>query len=499
MAFVEYVNEKANPRRDDRLRTCHAYGGTACGLVKDSQGGCLVNKDRSFSQTFGCQMSLSMFMLQTIPDTVSILHGPVGCGGASPGRDYRVREGNRARGLKEQRVIWYNTNLNESDVINGGEDSLEKTILAIEERHHPKAIFIVSTCVPGIIGDDVDALAAQLQERVKAKLIPLHCEGFKTKIVATAYDAVYHGIARHLIDDQEDAPAEAAGAAQGQADGLIPVNVFNFSSMGRIDEVELARLLKGIGLEANFFPNYVHPDAFNHLKKAALNISVCATHDDYFLEYLKEKFGTPYLIGTMPIGSRNTSEWLLAIAGKLGKEEVAQQFITAETKELEAALAPYQERFQGKRVYISGGEIRVPATGMLMQELGFKVIGLRAHHYDEFGDDLYLKVAENDPDMEVNVATTQPFELVNLLNRAKPDLYIGHAGSNVYAAKLGIPGFPLFNTPKSYYGYRGAYEVALQVDRLLRNQAYQRKLKEHTRNPYHESWYQQDPYHYITG
>lgn len=87
-------------------------------------------------------------------------------------------------------------------------------------------------------------------------------------------------------------------------------NVFNVGSMSRDDELELQRLLNAIGLTVNFLPCYSQPGDFRTSLEAALNVSVCGTHDDYYLKYLKETFGIPYLIDTIPIGRKNIARWL---------------------------------------------------------------------------------------------------------------------------------------------------------------------------------------------
>ena len=58
----------------------------------------------------------------------------------------------------------------------------------------------------GISQSSPDALN-QLQPQVEAKLLAVHCEGFKTKIWATAYDAVYHDIARVLLPAEDHTEA----------------------------------------------------------------------------------------------------------------------------------------------------------------------------------------------------------------------------------------------------------------------------------------------------
>jgi nitrogenase molybdenum-cofactor synthesis protein NifE len=47
------------------------------------------------------------------------------------------------------------------DVIQGGEKKLAKALCQLIDLHHPKAAFVYSTCIVGVIGDDVKRCAAR--------------------------------------------------------------------------------------------------------------------------------------------------------------------------------------------------------------------------------------------------------------------------------------------------------------------------------------------------
>ncbi|MDR3123181.1 MAG: nitrogenase, partial [Treponema sp.] len=68
------------PKREDRLRSCIAYGGTLCGLKEKLGCGCLNDGEREFSQGSICLMLPGIAMLNSLPDNVNLLHGAVGCG-----------------------------------------------------------------------------------------------------------------------------------------------------------------------------------------------------------------------------------------------------------------------------------------------------------------------------------------------------------------------------------------------------------------------------------
>lgn len=496
---MSYLHLKVPPTRDERLRPCNAFGGQLCDLVDGQKQGCLSRNGRSFAQATGCQLTLSMGMAASIPNSVVIYHGPVGCGAASLALAGISKQSQQARGNDDAvGRVWFSTNLSEVEVVGGGEEKLEQAILEADRRFKPHAIFIGNTCVPAIIGDDIDSVAARVQDRVNARIVPLHCEGFKTRFVATAYDIVYHGILRHLLDDRKGKkrPTKAEKAAYEERRKKT-VNLLNVGSMSHADEIELMRLLNLLGLEVNVYPCFTAAEKFVKVKDAALSVSICATHDDYFVEHLKEHYGIPYVLNTIPIGTDNTRLWLLDIADFFGIRERALDLIEAEEAELRAALAPLLPFFKGKRAFVSTGEIRAGAQAcMLENDLGMEVVGIRAHHYDHFGE-IVFESFKGRSEIPFNVAANQPFEQVNLLRRLKPDLYLGHGNSNVWAAKQGVPSLPIYGPVNNYLGYTGVFEVAVRLERILANPEYFNTLGETVQLPYKEPWYEQDPFSYI--
>jgi nitrogenase molybdenum-iron protein alpha chain len=496
---MDYIKEKAPPVREDRLKACNAFGGSCCSLNKSTKKGCLNSTKRSFSQTQGCQLNLSLAILNTIRDAVLIIHGPLGCGGGSVAVAGLSKGFKKLRDSSSKGLIWLNTNLDEADVINGGEAKLREAVLYADKEFRPGAIVVLNSCVPAIIGDDIDNLLSSLQTEVSAKIVPVHCEGFKTKIMATAYDAVYHGILRNLLTETKEEDSiidDEIEVLKRKLQVSKTVNVLNVSSMSRVDEDELTRILKALDLNTRFLPCYSHPEDFGRVQEAALNVSICATHDDYFVEHIKDIYGIPFILKTIPIGIKHTNIWIRDIAKFFGIEEAAERFIESETRLIAEAIAPFKKILHGKKVFLAGGEIRVVTTAELLQSLGMEVIGMKGYHFDQFGNELLEELPGND-EIVFNVATGQPFEQANILERIRPDVYVGHIGGNVWAAKQGIPVFPIFGQTINYLGYQGVFEFARRIARLLRNPSFNESIAENTRLPYHKEWYKDDPFKYI--
>ena len=490
---------KTAPKREDRLKACVTFGGTLCGLRNKLSCGCLKDGEREFAQGNICLMLPGIAMLGTLPDNVNLMHGAVGCGTTSHAQNANVRSGNTARFGVTKDALWVSTAMNEADVIGGGEEKLRRAIIEVDQTYHPKTITVVASCVPGITGDDVDGVIDGTRDLVKARIIPVHCEGFKTKIWATAYDAVYHGIMRTLFDNPEDrdagVPPEELEALE--ADRNRTINLCNVSSMGKIDDDELVRLLNALGLKVNVFPGFAEPEKMYRIKYASLAISTCPTHDDYFLKFFEKHYHIPYILKHMPIGIANTNAWLMDVAAFFHKEEEAARIIETETAKLDAALAPFRVFFKGKKAFINAGEFRALANGVLLHELGFEIAGIRSFHHDEFAEVEYEKLHNLIGDFPLNVANAQPFEEANLLNKLRPDIFMGHCNGNATAAKLGIPSHVIFNSNLAYIGYKGVFELARRLKRQLSNPSFAKNLARFVRLPYKESWYAENPFKYI--
>lgn len=492
--------ENSAPAREERLHAGIAFGGT-CGELKcclNRGGTCLSASNRAFSETYGCQFTLSLGIINTIRNAVVIMHGPIGCGFCSTATTGTGKSFKRLRDPNSPGTIWLSSNLDENDVIGGGEEKLKQSVLYADREYRPEVIVVVSSCVPALIGDDVDAILDSMRGETAATLVACNCEGFKTKVMATAYDAAYNGIMKGITEpygewrkltetDEERAEREFRISRT--------VNVFNVGSMSRTDELELKRLLNAIGLNVNFLPCYAAPDDFRKGLEAALNVSICGTHDDYYLKYVQEAFGIPYLIDTIPIGRKNVARWLRKVAAFFHLEAEADALIAVEEAALEEGLAPFREQLRGKRVYI-GGEVRVLATASIAQDLGMEIVGLKGHHADEFLLPLF-ETLDGAEDIPINIATQHPFEQANIIERIKPDVIIIHTGGNSISAKHGLPLLPLFSPSINYLGYSGEYEMARRLSRIVRNPSLNRHLAKYCPKPFRQSWVEEDPFKYI--
>lgn len=471
------------PIRDNRLETIITFGGDASELVDLTAKKCLKAKDRSFSQTTFCQEWLAMLTLATIEDTVIISHAPVGCASSLTCINIFNRFGQILRGNEPQTGKWISTNLTDSDAIHGAADKIKEAILEADKRYSPKAIFIYSSCVSGIIGEDIDAAIAQVQPEVSGSIFPVYCDGFKSKVWASGYDGSFQGTLNYFIKEPKK-----------KQENLV--NIINPITFGRVDELEVERLLNKIGLEANFIPNFTTVEAIGRASEAALTSSLCTTFSEYFAKTLKERYEVPFTEKLMPVGLDNTDEWLREIAGFLGKEKEAEEVIKAERERIQPKVEELKEKLQGKRAFVSAGQSRAIGIPNLLADLGIEIVGVTAYHYDEVIFDSFAQLKERCGNFCTTVANVQPFEQTNILNREKPDFYFGHMGESVWATKEGIPTAMVFNLAHLFVGYEGVIAFGNRILNLLNNPSFSKKLGQHVKPVYRESWFNENPFKY---
>lgn len=503
--FLHNYEAKEPKSREYSRNTTNAYGGDLDDMLAGACNGCLKKCNRDFTQAIYCQNGVSTLMSMSIQGSVVIMHGPIGCGSQNHSLEGRMQLALKHRGLKPGESIWLSSNMSEDDVVLGGERNLRKAILKAENEFHPSCIFVLNSCAPGVIGDDIESIIDSMRQEVKAILVPLHCPGFMAKVFTSAYDVVYHGVLQNFQFQQDDGkfgldtslPDYQEKVAELEERKQKTVNLFVASSISAYDEKEIIRLLNKLGLHVQTYIEYRSPDDLKNITNAALNVCLCHVHDIYFVEFLKEKYNMPYITPSIPIGISETNKFVIQIADFFGLKKEAEELTRIETNRVLKAIEPIKKRIQGKTAVVSGGYLRIGSTALLLNDLGIKVLGFRHFNYDEFGNELFQEVREKIGNVS-NAVSTQASELVNLLEKIQPDICLTHPGAGVWVAKSGIPTLTLFSEQFSYFGYKGVFELARRIDRTLKNTKYVESLKENVPLPFKDEWFEKDPYYYVT-
>src|ERR1022692_4589760 len=116
----------------------------------------------------GCAFDGAKIALQPITDVAHLVHGPINCEGHSwDGR------GSKSSGLFLYRTS-FTTAMTEQDIIFGGEKHLYKAIKEVVKNYDPPAVFVYQTCVPAMIGDDIEAVCKAAAMKLGKPVIPVN-------------------------------------------------------------------------------------------------------------------------------------------------------------------------------------------------------------------------------------------------------------------------------------------------------------------------------------
>lgn len=481
------------PTKEQRLGSVNAYHGKVSKLFKECKknNGTLPVLHRKFQQTEVCLLLQAAMRILSVRGAAVVVHGAVGC--AQPLHSYReiFRIVPEELGRPPFELNWLSTNLDEHDVVYGGEEKLKEAIYTADKRYSPKAIFIITTCATGIIGDDVEGIVESVKNQVNAILVPIHCEGFRSQISQTAFDSIAHGVVKYLVKPPEKKQKDLV---------VIPAP---YSVTWR-DRMELDRLLHKIGLKTVYIPDFATVEELERLSEAAVIAPTCQSYGDYWQRSLHEKFDVPYFHHPIPLGIKNTELWLRDIAKYTGKENEVEQLIKDELSELLPRIEELKAEFIAKdaSILIAAGQPRATFTPRLAHELGIKVKGVQTLELDSIMVDDLQEVYDEIGDFEIHASNWQPFELEHMDKRLNPGLHTACPMAGLFRRKGSILRNHSFRSdytdPANQLGFRGILTYAYLMLRGLNNTLLNTTLEASVKKPYKKWWFEQKDMFYYT-
>lgn len=474
--------------REIRLGSITGFQGSADELVKCSRCG-LKDKSRSFSQCLGCSVSQAACMVILIQDAAVISHGPVGCSSCFHEYAFTYRVNSPLRNVENptQRRI-FSTNLQETDTVYGGAQKLADGIREVYDRTHSNAVFVLTTCAAGIIGDDVESVCNEAEEELGVPVVPVYCEGFRSRIWTTGFDASYHSIARKLVKPPRERRPDV-------------INVINFWGSDIFSD-----WFEAFGAKPNYITPYSTVENLARSSESAASIQICPTLGSYLGAALEQEFGVPEIKTAPPYGIAQTDRWFRELGKILHKENEAEKLIAAKKEEYLPKIEALKEKLRGKTAYVTGGAAHGHALLSVLGELGMEAVGASIFHHDphydngsEEGDLLAQRVKEYGDVPNFNICNKQEFELVNMLNRLRPDILLArHGGMTLWGAKMGIPSL-LIGDEHCSMGYEGIIRYGERILDTIENNEFVKNLEKHAINPYTKWWLSQEPYTFLAG
>lgn len=393
-----------------------------------------------------CVYSGARVALNPVTDAIHLVHGPIGC--ASYTWDIR----GSLSSDKETFRTSFSTNMKELDVVFGGEKKLSKSIDELAELYHPPVIFVYSTCIVGIIGDDLEAICKEAAERTGIPVIPVQSEGFKgTK--SDGYKAACHALMQLI------------GTKEPEIKSEYRINILGDYNVA--GDVWLVKpLFEKMGIQViTSMTGDATADSISKAHGAQLNLVQCSGSMTYLAKWMQNKYDIPFIkvsyfgIEDIAIALRTTAEFF-------GSEEmmkIAEEIIEQETSRIMPEIKAIRSRLEGKTAAIyMGGAAKALTLIKGFRELGMEVviIGTQTGKRDD-----YMQISYQVKDGTVIVDDANPLELADLLVKQKADLMVAGVKERFLAYKLGVS-FCDFNHDRviEFEGYDGFLNFARELD-----------------------------------
>jgi len=367
-----------------------------------------------------CVFCGSRVVLYPVADAVHIVHGPIGCAAYT----WDIR-GALSSGPQLHRLS-FSTDLREMDVIHGGESKLSLALDELIVRHQPRGAFVYSTCIVGLIGDDVEAVCKKASEKHGIPVLPVHSEGFKgTK--KDGYAAACHALMKLVgTADVTDVPK-------------LSINIlgeFNLAGEAWI----LKEYYRRLGIEVvSVLTGDGRIDDIRRAHGASLNLVQCSGSMTYLAKMMQEKYGIPYKrvsyfgLEDMAQALYQAAEFFADEPSVLAK---ARDLVKSELTDLLPVLARSKARLAGKKaaVYVGGG-FKAISLIKALRHLGIQtvVVGSQTGSAEDY--ETLKQVA--DPGTVI-LDDSNPVELARFCRETGADVFLGGVKERPLAYKLGL-------------------------------------------------------------
>jgi len=410
-------------------------GGISCG--KASVAG-------SVSQR-ACVFCGSRVVLYPISDALHIVHGPIGCAAYT----WDIR-GAQSSGRQLHRKS-FSTDLQEKDVIFGGEKKLGAALRELIKAYKPNAAFVYSTCIAGLIGDDVGAVCKQVEKDSGIPVLPVESPGFagtKKDGYRAACDALYKLVGTAPTEDISRTSINLLGEFNIAGETWIMREYFE-----RIG-VEVVACITGDG----------RVNDVRRCHGARLNLVQCSGSMMHLAKWLERDHGIPFQRVSF-FGVEDTAAAIYEAAGTLGDPEImkrAEDLVQQEIARITPVLRKYKKDLKGKTaaIYV-GGAFKAFSLVRALRTLGMRtaLVGSQTGNPEDYAQ---LK-ALCEPGTVI-VDDSNPLELAKFSLEMDVDLFIGGVKERPIAYKLGI-GFCDHNHERkeALAGFEGMINFAREV------------------------------------
>jgi nitrogenase molybdenum-cofactor synthesis protein NifE len=403
----------------------------------------------------GCAFDGAKIALQPIVDVAHVVHGPIACEGNSWDNRHSASSGSMLyrTGLT--------TDINEFDVIYGGEKRLFKAVREVIEKFDPPAVFVYQTCVTAMIGDDVEAVCKRASEKFGKPVIPVNAPGFAgPKNLGNKLGA--EALLDYVIGTVEPAHTTPTD--------INIIGEYNLS--GELWQVK--PLLDALGVRVL---SCISGDGrYNEVAsahRARVNMMVCSKSMINIATRMQQRWGIPFFEGSfygisdMSTTLREIARLLVERGGPADLPARTEALIAVEEARAFGRIRAYRERLQGKRVLLITGGVKSWSVVSALQEAGLEVVGTSVKKSTKEDKEKIKEIMGDDAHM---IDDMTPKQMYAMLRDARADIMLSGGRSQFVALKARMPWMDINQERHhAFAGYEGMVTMIAEIDKALFN------------------------------
>ena len=429
---------------------------------KDRKKGC-TKQLQPGAAAGGCAFDGAKIALQPITDVAHLVHGPIACEGNS--WDNRGAKSSSSRLYR----TGFTTDINELDVVYGGEKRLFRSVKEVIDKYDPPAVFVYQTCVTALIGDDIEAVCKAASAKFGKPIIPVNAPGF------VGNKNLGNKLAGEALLDH------VIGTEEPEYTTPYDINIIGeYNLAGELWQVKPlldemgVRILSCISGDAKY-----KEVAYSHRAKAAM--MVCSKAMINIARKMDERYQIPFFEGSfygitdMSDSLRNIAKLLVEKGAPADLLERTEAIIKREEATFWQRMEPYKDRLTGVKVLLITGGVKSWSVVSALQEVGMEIVGTSVKKSTLEDKQKIKELMGEDAHM---IDDMTPREMYKMLKDAEAEIMLSGGRSQFIALKAKMPWLDINQERHhAYAGYSGMVKLVQEIDKALYNPIWEQVRK----------------------
>ena len=404
---------------------------------------------------YGCAFNGAASTAIHLTDACVIAHSPKACAFytwqniSSPGRKNLFHRGILMPSAIDPNFVC--SEMSHAEAVFGGLDRLRELVREKLDAG-VRTVIVISSCVSGIIGDDIRELETMAGEG--QKVIAVHADG----VIAGDYMEGIRMALRRIGEELIDPSVEPSGRR---------VNLINETGVS-VNKEENFRILEkmlrvmDITVHCRFLGD-ADTEQMRTLLAAPLNLLAADGEDSAHMRaWMERNWGCTFLDEALPVGAEATIRWARKVAAFFddGDSSRAEALIAGEWDAYWAGIRRLRPVLAGRRIMITTINVNIDWLLRVIDDLQMELVTIGVMNY------LHTELAVSAEPEKYPIEAEFPWEnLEERIREAHPDILLSNYTPQIEAGGMVIDAIPM----QPPIGFGAGIAVAERWTALLKN------------------------------